>query len=394
MRLEKAQLRLAWEADRKRARCMMLLAVLLTVVVFLICLAIKYEQFDRPGVFMPGRYYHSLLTRLGIALSGIVKGNYWHQRENLIAAIGIFDYGGALARLKVTGMAAAAGAGLAVAGAVFQTIYKNPMASPNMLGATAGVQLGNIIMVMMYSIDATALIVMRYKLCYGLTAICVCVVIILGKLAGDRTGNPSVLKMVMAGSIISQGLGTIAMYYMYQLADEDLLVYQQISMGTYIDTKNISLILFFILMAGSLIPMLLLRYRFNVTGIDDGEARAAGVNPAPYRLAGQICGVIMVTAAMIHCGEAGMLSMVIPFIVRSAVGSDFRKVFSYSALAGASLMMVCRTAATSIALRNSVGDILIDANFQIVTLPVSFIVNICLLPFFMIILAKQRSAFE
>ncbi len=394
MKLEKAQLRRAWESDRKKARRKMLLAILLTGAIFLLCLGVKYEQFDLPGVFIPGRYYHSLLTRIGIALSGIVKGNYWHQREALIAAIGVFDYGGALSRLQVTGMAVAAGAGLAVAGAVFQTIYKNPMASPNMLGATAGVQLGNIIMVMMYSINATSLIVMRYKLCYGLTAICVCGVIILGKLAGDRTGNPSVLKMVMAGSIISQGLGTIAMYYMYQLADEDLLAYQQISMGTYIDTKNISLILFFILMAGSLIPMLLLRYRFNVTGIDDGEARAAGVNPAPYRLAGQICGVIMVTAAMIHCGEAGMLSMVIPFIVRSAVGSDFRKVFSYSALAGASLMMICRTASTSIALRNSVGDILIDANFQIVTLPVSFIVNICLLPFFMIILAKQRSAFE
>lgn len=394
MRLEKAQLRQEWDSDRKKNRRRILLAAALTAAVFLICLGFKYLPYERTELFIPGKYYHSLLTRLGIALSGIFDGSYWHQREDLIAAIGVIDYGGALSRLKITGMAAAAGAGLAVAGAIFQTIYRNPMASPNMLGATAGVQLGNIMMVMMYSGEALVLIGMRYKLCYLLAAFCVGGVLILGKLAGDRTGNPSVLKMVMAGSIINQGLGTIAMYYMYNLSEEDLLTYQQITMGTYIDTKNVSLIIFFVLMAGSLLPMLFLRYRFNVTGIDDGEARASGVNPAPYRVVGQICGVLMTTAAMVHCGEAGMLSMVIPFIVRNAAGSDFRKLFSFSALAGASLMMVCRTVSSCAFLRNSAGDVLVDANLQAITLPATFIVNICLLPFFMIILVRQRSTFE
>lgn len=394
MKLEKTQLRQVWDSDRKKNRRRVLLAVILTAAVFLLCLGFKYEQFSRPGVFIPGRYYHSLITQFRIMVSGIFEGPYWHERETLIDAIGVFDYVGSIVRLEVTGMAAVSGAGLAVAGAIFQTVYKNPMASPNMLGATAGVQLGNILMVMLYSGEAVVLIVMRYKLCYTLTAVCVGGILILGKLAGDRTGNPSVLKMVMAGSIISQGLGTVAMYYMYHLADEDLLVYQQISMGTYIDTENISMIIFFIVMAVALLPMLILRYRFNVTGIDDAEARVSGVNPAPYRLAGQICGVLMVTAAMIHCGEAGMLSMVLPFIVRNKVGSDFRKVFVFSALSGASLMMICRTISTCVVIRNSAGDIVLDANLQPIAIPVTFIVNICLLPFFMVILARQRSAFE
>lgn len=394
MQAEKTYLRKAWESDRRRARRLTLLAIVLTAVIFLICLGFKYEQYDLPGVFIPGRYYNCLFTRLRIALSGIFQGRYWHEREVLMAAIGEFDYVGAVNRLQVTAMAAVSGAGLAVSGAIFQTIYKNPMASPNMIGATSGVQLGNILMVMMYSGEALVLIGLRYKLCYILTAVCVGGILLIGKFAGDRTGNPSVLKMVMAGSIINQGLGTVAMYYMYQLTEEDLLVYQQISMGTYIDTEMLSLLIFFIIMAGALLPMLFLRYRFNVTGIDDGEARTAGVNPAPYRLVGQICGVLMVTAAMIHCGQAGMLSMVIPYIVRNAVGSDFRKVFVFSALSGAALMMICRTVSTCIVIHNSVGDIVLDANLNPLTIPVTFIVNICLLPFFMIILAKQRSAFE
>lgn len=394
MKLEKTQLRREWDSDRRRSRRRVLLAVLLTAAVFLICLGFRHEQYDQEGVFIPLRYYHSLLTRFRILVSGISKGSYWHERENLIAAIGTLDYVGSICRLKLTAMAAVAGAGLAVAGAVFQTVYRNPMASPNMLGATAGVQLGNIIMVMIYSGEAVVLIGMRYRLCYALTAVCVCCILMLGRLAGDRTGNPSVLKMVMAGSILNQGLGTVTMYYMYRLSEEDLMTYQEISMGTYIDLSKLSLGLFFGVMAIALIPMILLRYRFNVTGIDDAEARAAGVNPAPYRLLGQICGVLMVTAAMIHCGEAGMLSMVIPFIVRNAAGSDFRKVLTFSALSGAALMMVCRTVSTCVALRSTAGDILLDANLQVIVLPATFIVNICLLPFFVLILARQRSTFE
>lgn len=394
MKLEKEQLRREWDSDRRRSHRRVLLAVILTVGVFLICLGFRYEQYDQEGLFIPIRYYHSLLTRLGIHISALFKGEYWHERESLIAAIGTFDYVGSICRLKVTAMATVSGAGLAIAGAVFQTIYRNPMASPNMLGATAGVQLGNVIMVMLYSGEAVLLIGLRYRLCYALTAVCVVVILLLGRLAGDRMGNPSVLKMVMAGSILNQGLGTIAMYYMYNLSEEDLMTYQEISMGTYEDLSKLSMGIFFGVMAIALIPMILLRYRFNVTGIDDAEARAAGVNPAPYRLLGQICGVLMTTAAMIHCGEAGMLAMVIPFIVRNAVGSDFRKVFTFSALSGASLMMVCRTVSTCVALRNSYGDVLIDANQQVIVLPATFIVNICLLPFFILILTRQRSTFE
>lgn len=393
MKLEKAQLDKQWDAERKKSRRMIWIAALLTLIVFLICLGVECETSDHPS-FMPLKYYHSLFTRLGIQISGIHQGAYWHERDNLIQAIGVLDYISAHQRLEITAMAALSGAGLAVAGAIFQTVYKNPMASPNMLGATAGVQLGNVLIVMLYSNEALTMITLRYKWCYLLTAICVGVTLLLGKLAGDRTGNPSVLKMVMAGSVLNQGIGTIAMYYMYRLPDEDLLTYQQISMGTYIDTENVSLLVFFIVMGVSLIPVLLLRYRLNVTAMDDAQARASGVNPAPYRLVAQLCGVLMLTAAMIHCGQAGMLAMVIPFVVRNAVGADFRKVCTCSAFFGAILMMICRTISTCAYIHNKAGDVLLDANLQPVMLPVTFFVNICLLPFFLIILARQRSGFE
>ena len=392
MQISKAELHQNWMQEKRKKRKKILLLVALTAVVFWVCICFQDTAYLEPGehAFLPGEYMKELFWRIVILFSGIFKGTLWHTRLDILENLSL----GVVGNIKVTLMGFVAGAGLAVAGGIFQTVYKNPMASPNMLGATTGVQLGNVLMVAMYSSQAMALIGMRYRICYLLTAICVGVILLLGKLPGDRTGNPSVMKMVMAGSIINQGIGTVTMYLMYQLKDEDLLTYQQIGMGTYIDTDLISLLIFFTIMGVALLPMLFLRYQFNVTGIDDAEARVAGVNPSPYRMVGQICGVLMVTAAVIHCGQAGMLTMVIPYIVRNAIGSDFRRVFAYSAMFGGMLMMVCRTVTRCVALHNAAGDLLLDANWDVVRLPATFIVNICLLPFFLMILARQRRAFD
>ena len=392
MQLSKADLQQTWIREKREKRRKFLLLLVLTVLVFLICICIRDVAYLKPGehIFVPGEYLKGLFWQIMIGISGIFKGSLWHQRLDILEGLNL----GALGNMRVTSMGFVSGAGLAISGAIFQTIYKNPMASPNILGATAGVQLGNVLMVTMYSGQAMALVTLRYRWCYLLTAIVVSGILILGKLAGDRTGNPSVMKMVMAGSIINQGLGTWTMYLMYQLTDEDLLTYQQIGMGTIIDTEVISMIIFFTIMAVALVPMILMRYQFNVTGIDDAEARVAGVNPAPYRLVGQVCGVLMVTAAMIHCGQAGMLAMVIPYIVRHSVGSNFKKLFAYSAMYGGVLMMICRTVTRCAAFHNAAGDLILDANWEVLRLPASFIVNICLLPFFLIILARQGRDFD
>lgn len=372
----------------------MLITLGITAAVFLFCLCFRYYDTEADRLFAPREYLYALFIRIPIWISGLWEGNLWHQRDILLSHVSSLDYDMSLSRLVITLMAFLAGAGLAAAGGIFQTIYKNPMASPNMLGATAGVQLGNILMVVLYSSEALALVKLRYQYCYLLTAACVAVVILLGRLSGDRRGNPSVLKMVMAGAILSQGLSAYTMYRMYTLSDEDLLVYQQIGMGTYINLKALSVTIFMIVMIASILPMFLLRYRFNVTGLDDAEARASGVNPSPYRIVGQICGVVMVTAAMIHCGTAGMLSMVVPYIVRGRVGSDFKKVFTYSIMYGGILMMLCRTISTVAYVRTPAGGAALDSSGLPIMMPTAFFVDICLTPLFLMILARQRRVFE
>lgn len=394
MQLSKAQMRQAWVSDKKKKRKQLLVVVGITLAVFLLCIGFRTVEYKDEKMFVPFEHYHSFILLIRLNIAKALGLPFYSQCMNAMDQMSLIKMLGALSRLKTTFMAFIAGAGLAVAGSVFQTIYKNPMASPNMLGATAGVQLGNIIMVTLYSYQALSLIALRYKYCYILTAVCVAGIILLGKISGDRKGNPSVMQMVMAGSVISQAISSVTMYYMYQLEDEDLQLYQAISMGTYIQNDAATMIVFFAAMGAGLIPMLLMRYRFNVTGIDDAEARVSGVNPAPYRLIGQICSVLMVTAATIHCGEAGMLTMVIPYVVRAVVGADFRRVFTMSIFGGGALMMFCRTISSVAILRDPNGNVLLDSMGLPMYLPATFIINICLTPIFMVILAKQRRAFD
>ena len=381
MRLTKAEVRSVWECDRKKERKQTVAVVCVVVLIFLFCLCFRYQAFLYKNKFVPADHLRSIFTGIRYGLAKLFDPVLYAHKQESVDQIGLDLYMSAFARLKVTAMAAVSGAGCAMAGAIFQTIYKNPMASPGMLGATAGVRLGNILMITLYSTQAVEMVIRRYVYCYVFAAACVAAVIILGKTAGDRRGNPSVLKMVMAGSVISQGLNVFAMYYMYKLTDEDLVLYQELSMGTYLQTDWLSLTIFFSAMAVAIIPMFLIRYRFNAVAMDYAEAAASGVDPDPVRMMGQICGVIMITAAMIHSGDTGMIGMVIPYAVRGRVGADTRKVLVYSAAAGGCLLMVCRLVASMFAVEG-------------VEIPVAFIMNMFMTPAFMVILTKQRRGFE
>lgn len=381
MELSKQQVRQIWNEDNKKARRLLLLAVLITAVVFWLSLCVRYNAFYYRQKFMPAAYMKSLGTAVHLLIARIFHLPFYDTRDQVIASIGKTVYLGALARLKLTFMAFVTGAAVSVAGAIFQTIYRNPMASPNILGASAGVSMGNIIMIAVFSAKALELVMARYAVCYLVTGCCVAGVLILGRISGDRMGNPSVMNMVMAGSVISQVLNTFVMYFMYELEDDDLQIYQELNLGAYLNTDAASVIVFTVIMAGSLLPVLLLRYRFNVTAMDDSEARAAGINPRPYRFAGQICGVLMATAAMVHCGQIGMLGLVMPYLVRSVAGADFRKVCIYSILSGGTILMICR----------AVSAFTVIAGIAV---PVTFILNIALTPLFMVILVKNRGGFD
>lgn len=365
--------------DKRKDRKALVIAAAIAAAVFLLCMSVRYNAYYYQDKFMGFTYFKSLFLSLRLMISRLLHTSLYKEgAEAAIEAVGgSIIYLGALARLKLTLMAFVAGAALCISGAIFQTAYNNPMASPNIIGATAGVGLGNILVVVIYSYAAYEEVLVRYRFCYGFTAVCVLTTLLLGRLAGDKRKNYSIMEMLMVGSIVSQMMSVIRMYCMYGVLDEEeLLIFENIQMGTDLDLSPISMFLFFSVMLVSILPVLYLRYRLNVLGMDRTETTTIGVNVAPYRLIAQICGALMVTCAMIHCGEVGMISMVIPYMARQWVGSNFSRVCLVSGLLGASIMMITR---------------LVSESFYILDnpIPATFLVSMILTPLFLIILAKQ-----
>ena len=201
--------------------------------------------------------------------------------------------------------------------------------------------------------------------------------LLLGKAAGNKRDSVSIMEMVMVGSIVSQLVNAFVTYYMYTMEDEELAIYEQISLGAVMNVDKVSFILFISVMAVSILPVLFFRYRLNVLSLGMEEAKVLGVRQGPWRIVAQVCGVLMSTAAMIHCGQVGMITMVVPYIVRDIYGSDFRKLCAFSALIGGALVMTCQFIASFFMIND-------------VVLPATFVVNLVTMPAFMIMLARRR----
>ncbi|MCD7923006.1 MAG: iron ABC transporter permease [Clostridiales bacterium] len=364
------------QADLKKSR--VIYAGLGVAVIFLFLLSLCFKT-STPGFISPKETFIDLFTALRLFFSDLFNLPYSMDRSEIIASLP--NYHISLTRLARTIMFCLSGMGVALAGAIFQTVYKNPMASPNIIGATVGVQLGNVLMITLYGTMAIYMPLTRYKYCYILTAIIVGGVLLMGKIAGGKRATYSVIEMVMAGSVVSQAFQVVTTYMMYNLEDDDLLTYQQLTMGTDIKTDVVSMSAFGIAMVASLLPMFLIRFRFNGAGFSMDEAKLQGINGVRLRMGGQVCGVIMVTAAMIHCGDVGMISMAVPHLARYLVGADFRRVSVCSMLFGAILMLGCRIVSSMIYIENT-------------ELPVNFIISLCIMPVFLVVLTRQRRGFE
>lgn len=376
MAIDKVEIQNCIQQDCKKSRKWYLISAGIMIALFLFSLCFRTSS---PGFISPAETARNLFTAFRLFLSRLFHTSYSLQEAELIAAMPTYYI--SLARLVRTILFAVAGMGTALAGAIFQTVYHNPMASPNMIGATAGVQFGNVLMVYFFGATAVYLPLTRYRICYAMTIVVVALVLLLGRLTGGKKVSYSVLEMVMAGSIVSQMLQVVTTYMMYNLEDDDLLVYQQISLGTVVQTDRLSMTLFLIVLAASLIPIVLIRYRFNAAAFSADDAQMQGIRGNILRGIGQVCGVVMVTASIIHCGDMGIISMAIPHLVRRMVGADFRQVSLVSMFCGASLLMGCRIISSLI---------YIDG----IEFPVNFVISIAIMPIFFIAVAKQRKVFE
>ena len=276
------------------------------------------------GSFMLGRYPIEPWTLIRVLASRVipVTPDWPSQVETVLFNV----------RLPRVLMAALIGAGLSAAGAAYQGIFKNPMVSPDVLGASSGAGFGAALgLFLSFSYQGVSFL----AFVLGLSAVgAVCLI-------SSRVKYNQTLGLVLAGMMISS-LFTAAVSFLKLVADPNntlpVITYWLMGSLASIRPKDLAFAAPWII--GGIIPIYLLRWKINVLTLGEEEARCIGVNTSAVRLAVVLCATLITSVAVSVSGLIGWVGLVIPHFARMLVGSDYRKMLPASLLLGASFLLV------------------------------------------------------
>jgi len=238
--------------------------------------------------------------------------------------------------------AALIGAALAVAGTAFQGLFRNPLVSPDILGASSGAALGAVIGIYLslgiFAIQGLAFV-------GGLIA--VAAVYVIG--SAIRARDPIlvlVLTGVVVGALLGAGVGLVK-----YLADP----YNQLPamtfwlLGSLAATDRSDLLPLFGPVALGTAVLIALRWRFNVISLPDEEARALGVPTAVLRVAIVAAATLVTSASVATAGIIGWVGLIVPHLTRSLVGPDFARLLPAAAIVGGGYLLLIDTLARTLA---------------------------------------------
>lgn len=229
-------------------------------------------------------------------------------------------------------LACLVGCCLSAAGAAYQGIFQNPMAAPDVLGASAGAAFGAALAIVLgggkREITISAFL---------FSLLCVLLVLFISRRAKGRQVLGLILSGIMVGSLFSACTSYIKM-----VADpnEQLPAITYWLMGSLAGTKKDEVFFIMIPMVLGLIPLLLLRWRVNVLTLGDAEARTMGVNANAVRLVVIVCATLVTASSVAVSGMVGWVGLVIPHLSRFLTGNNYQRLLPVSMLAGAVFLLM------------------------------------------------------
>ena len=221
---------------------------------------------------------------------------------------------------------------LAAAGGAYQGVFQNPMASPDILGASAGAGFGAALAILLGA--SSAWITLG---AFAMSLVTVALVFTVSRHArGDR-----VLGLVLAGIMVSS-LFQSGTSFLKLAADPGnqlpQITYWLMGSLSGASWNDIGFVILPMLLG--LVPLLLLRWQLNVITMGDDEARALGVDPQRIRVGIAICSTLVTASAVSVSGMIGWVGLVIPHMMRRLVGSDYRYLMPGSMLGGGIFLLI------------------------------------------------------
>lgn len=226
-----------------------------------------------------------------------------------------------------------AGGALGISGALMQSITRNPIADPSILGVNTGASLFVVAGIAFLNITAAYQYIWLAIIGAGITAFFVYSVASIGK------DGATPLKLALSGAAVSIVLGALVSTIM--LPDDRVLqafrFWQVGSIGSA-TWDNISLISPFLIM-GFIISMFISKYLNNLA-LGDEAATALGTNVVITRSVGALASVLLCGATTALAGPIGFVGLIVPHLIRLIYGSEMEKILPLSFLGSGILLLV------------------------------------------------------
>lgn len=264
--------------------------------------------------------------------------------------------------------AIAAGGALAISGAAYQGLFRNPMVSPDILGVSSGSGFGAALAILL-SLPVAAVQLMSFA--GGITAVLIAVSVSRA-IGRDRD---SVLVMVLSGIVVSSLFGALLSMLKY-VADplDKLPAITFWLMGSLANVGSDDLVKVLPTVIVGAIPLLLVSWRLNVMSFGEEEARALGLNTGLIRSVVVVSATLVTASVISVCGIIGWVGLVVPHIARFVSGPNHRLLLPVSFLFGAAFLLAVDTLARTAAP---------------VEIPIGIITAIAGAPFFIWIMKKS-----
>ena len=274
--------------------------------------------------FVMGRYGVPLGQVVRILLSGMLPLEQTWTDNMAIAVLNV--------RLPRILLACLVGCGLSAAGTGYQTVFQNPMAAPDILGASSGACFGAALAILT---GQGAVMITVFAFLASLLSVA------LVYLVGNHTRGNRVVNLLLAGIMVGSLFSACTSYI--KLVADPTNQLPQITywlMGSLSGTRMGTVKFAAVCMAVGLVPLLLLRWRMNLLTLSPDEARAMGVHTDRLRLAVILSSTVLTAAAVSVSGMIGWVGLVIPHLSRRIVGSDCRRLMPMSCLFGAAFLLL------------------------------------------------------
>ncbi|MDY0234390.1 MAG: iron ABC transporter permease [Sulfurimonas sp.] len=264
------------------------------------------------------------------------------------------------------------GAALATSGAVFQAMFVNPLVSPGILGVLAGASFGAACGML---ISEHWFIVQMLAFVFGFIAVGFAVFI------GAMVTNSRSTVMLVLGGVISASLFTSLLSIIKYVADPystlPAIVYWL--MGSLAMAQLNETLIVAIPITLSIVGMIFMSKYFDLMSLGDEEAKALGVNVKLIRILAIILATLASSLSVVMAGIIGWVGLIIPHIIRMAVGPSHRLLIPLSAVIGA-IFLLCADAISRLALS--------------VEIPIGILTSLIGIPIFIIVLRNARAAWN